>query len=102
MCGRYVTKDQAAIERAFAIVKPWWRFDASYNVAPSQQVPVGVASVHFLVADGAVLEARYVQVVERGRSDPARRVRRFGSGQIRVAFKAHLLYLISRQHSRIH
>jgi len=40
MCGRYVTKDQAAIERAFSIVKPWWRFDASYNVAPSQQVPV--------------------------------------------------------------
>jgi putative SOS response-associated peptidase YedK len=40
MCGRYVTKDQAAIERAFSIVKPWWRFEASYNVAPSQQVPV--------------------------------------------------------------
>lgn len=40
MCGRYVTKDQAAIERAFAIVKPWWRFETSYNVAPTQQVPV--------------------------------------------------------------
>jgi putative SOS response-associated peptidase YedK len=40
MCGRYVTKDQAAIERAFSIVKPWWRFETSYNVAPSQQVPV--------------------------------------------------------------
>jgi putative SOS response-associated peptidase YedK len=40
MCGRYVTKDQAAIERAFSIVKPWWRFEASFNVAPSQQVPV--------------------------------------------------------------
>jgi putative SOS response-associated peptidase YedK len=40
MCGRYVTKDQAAMERAFSIVKPWWRFDASYNVAPTQQVPV--------------------------------------------------------------
>jgi putative SOS response-associated peptidase YedK len=40
MCGRYVTKDQAAIERAFSIVKPWWRFQASYNVAPTQQVPV--------------------------------------------------------------
>jgi putative SOS response-associated peptidase YedK len=40
MCGRYVTKDQAAIERAFAVVKPWWRFETSYNVAPTQQVPV--------------------------------------------------------------
>lgn len=40
MCGRYVTKDQAAIERAFAVVKPWWRFEASYNVAPTQPVPV--------------------------------------------------------------
>lgn len=40
MCGRYVTRDQAAIERTFSIVKPWWRFEASYNVAPSQQVPV--------------------------------------------------------------
>jgi putative SOS response-associated peptidase YedK len=40
MCGRYVTKDQAAMERAFAVVKPWWRFAASYNVAPTQQVPV--------------------------------------------------------------
>ena len=40
MCGRYVTKDQAAVERAFSIVKPWWRFDQSYNVAPSQLVPV--------------------------------------------------------------
>ena len=40
MCGRYVTKDQAAMERAFSIVKPWWRFETSYNVAPTQQVPV--------------------------------------------------------------
>jgi putative SOS response-associated peptidase YedK len=40
MCGRYVTKDQAAIEHAFSVVKPWWRFQASYNVAPTQQVPV--------------------------------------------------------------
>jgi putative SOS response-associated peptidase YedK len=40
MCGRYVTKDQAAIERAFSVVKPWWRFQASFNVAPTQPVPV--------------------------------------------------------------
>jgi putative SOS response-associated peptidase YedK len=40
VCGRYVTKDQAAMERAFSVVKPWWRFDASYNVAPTQSVPI--------------------------------------------------------------
>jgi putative SOS response-associated peptidase YedK len=40
VCGRYVTKGQAAIERAFSVVKPWWRFDPSYNVAPTQSVPV--------------------------------------------------------------
>ena len=28
------------MERAFSVVKPWWRFETSYNVAPSQQVPV--------------------------------------------------------------
>ena len=28
------------MERAFSVVKPWWRFRASYNVAPTQQVPV--------------------------------------------------------------
>jgi putative SOS response-associated peptidase YedK len=40
VCGRYVTKDQAAMERAFSVVKPWWRFEASYNVAPTQSVPI--------------------------------------------------------------
>jgi putative SOS response-associated peptidase YedK len=28
------------MERAFSVVKPWWRFDPSYNVAPIQSVPV--------------------------------------------------------------
>jgi putative SOS response-associated peptidase YedK len=40
MCGRYVTRDQAAMERAFSVVKPWWRFEARYNVAPTQPVPI--------------------------------------------------------------
>ena len=40
VCGRYVTKDQAAMERAFSVIKPWWRFEASYNVAPTQSVPI--------------------------------------------------------------
>jgi putative SOS response-associated peptidase YedK len=28
------------MERAFSVVKPWWRFEASFNVAPTQSVPV--------------------------------------------------------------
>jgi putative SOS response-associated peptidase YedK len=40
VCGRYVKKGQAAIERAFSVVKPWWRFEPIYNVAPTQSVRV--------------------------------------------------------------
>jgi putative SOS response-associated peptidase YedK len=39
MCGRYVTRDQAAMEREFTIRRKHWVFEPSYNVAPSQQVP---------------------------------------------------------------
>lgn len=39
MCGRYVTRDQAAMEREFTIRRKHWVFEASYNVAPSQPVP---------------------------------------------------------------
>src|SRR5579871_5285449 len=42
MCGRYITKDQRALERelSFLEVEHWPTFDASYNVAPSQLAPV--------------------------------------------------------------
>ena len=46
MCGRYVTPSEAAIERAYNLTgRQWqaWMVDAyrpSYNVAPSQRVPV--------------------------------------------------------------
>ena len=39
MCGRYVSPDAAAIEREFRISGRDWRFDASFDVAPSQRVP---------------------------------------------------------------
>lgn len=39
MCGRYVSKIDAAIERYFQVKKPRFAF-ASYNVAPSKDVPV--------------------------------------------------------------
>jgi putative SOS response-associated peptidase YedK len=39
MCGRYVSPDEASIEREFNLVRTAWKFPASFNVAPSQQVP---------------------------------------------------------------
>jgi putative SOS response-associated peptidase YedK len=40
MCGRYVSPDDAAIEREFNLVRAEWQFRASYNVAPTDDVPV--------------------------------------------------------------
>jgi putative SOS response-associated peptidase YedK len=40
MCGRYVSPDDAAIEREFNLVRAEWQFPASYNVAPTDDVPV--------------------------------------------------------------
>jgi putative SOS response-associated peptidase YedK len=40
MCGRYVSPDEAAIEREFNLVHTEWQFPPSYNVAPTQSVPV--------------------------------------------------------------
>ena len=40
MCGRYVSPDEAAVEREFKLVPSEWQFPSSYNVAPTQSVPV--------------------------------------------------------------
>ncbi len=40
MCGRYVSPDEASIEREFTLVRAEWQFPPSYNVAPTQNVPV--------------------------------------------------------------
>jgi putative SOS response-associated peptidase YedK len=40
MCGRYVSPDDASTEREFNLVRAEWQFPASYNVAPTQQVPI--------------------------------------------------------------
>jgi putative SOS response-associated peptidase YedK len=46
MCGRYITKDQRALERElpFLDIRDWPTFDASYNVAPTQLAPVAIAT----------------------------------------------------------
>jgi putative SOS response-associated peptidase YedK len=40
MCGRYVSPDEASIEREFNLVRTEWQFPPSFNVAPTQSVPV--------------------------------------------------------------
>lgn len=40
MCGRYVSPEEVAIEREFDLVHSEWKFPQSYNVAPTQIVPV--------------------------------------------------------------
>jgi putative SOS response-associated peptidase YedK len=40
MCGRYVSPNEAAVEREFNLVHMEWQFPQSFNVAPTQEVPV--------------------------------------------------------------
>jgi hypothetical protein len=40
MCGGFGSPDEASIEREFTLVRTEWLFPASFNVAPTQQVPV--------------------------------------------------------------
>jgi putative SOS response-associated peptidase YedK len=40
MCGRYITAQAAAFEKAIRLGKVRWQFEVSYNVAPTQSVPV--------------------------------------------------------------
>jgi putative SOS response-associated peptidase YedK len=47
MCGRYVSPDIAEAERYFLVHLLHWQFERSYNVAPTQLVPV------VRMADGA-------------------------------------------------
>jgi putative SOS response-associated peptidase YedK len=39
MCERYVVPDQMLAERELAAQDTWWKFAASFNVAPSRYVP---------------------------------------------------------------
>lgn len=40
MCGRYITAQAEKFERAVRLGKISWHFDVSYNIAPTQPVPV--------------------------------------------------------------
>jgi putative SOS response-associated peptidase YedK len=40
MCGRYVTPEESEAERYLTVHLLHWHFERSYNVAPSQSVPV--------------------------------------------------------------
>ena len=60
-----------------------------------------MTSVDFLMADGAVLESRRPQIVERRRHDPQCHVRVGGSRQIGVTLEADQAHFLARQHPRI-
>lgn len=40
MCGRYILTQAAKFERALQLARVSWSFEVSYNVAPTQSVPV--------------------------------------------------------------
>lgn len=40
MCGRYILTQAAKFERALQLARVSWSFEVSYNVAPTQAVPV--------------------------------------------------------------
>jgi putative SOS response-associated peptidase YedK len=40
MCGRYVSPDEASIEREFNLVRQEQDIAPSYNIVPTQRVPV--------------------------------------------------------------
>lgn len=40
MCGRYILTQAAKFERAMQLARVSWSFQVSYNVAPTQAVPV--------------------------------------------------------------
>lgn len=40
MCGRYILRQIALAERAFGLDRSAWSFTASYNIAPTQSVPI--------------------------------------------------------------
>ena len=54
MCGRYVAQIDAALEREFRVLRSWSRELVSYNVAPTQEVPV-------VVSVGGVREGRFMR-----------------------------------------
>jgi putative SOS response-associated peptidase YedK len=40
MCGRYVTPATAEAERYFTVHLVRWQFERSFNIAPTQSVPI--------------------------------------------------------------
>jgi len=48
MCGRYVSPDEASIEREFNLVHQDWQFPSSFNIAPTQQCRFFVRSMELI------------------------------------------------------
>lgn len=48
MCGRFITREQAATEREFSVVLPLWSFSAHYNVTLTNKLEPNVPVVHIV------------------------------------------------------
>jgi len=64
MCGRYVSPDEASIEREFNLVRTEWQFPPSFNVAPTQAVPV--VRLHAGVREGVRVRWGLIPYFARG------------------------------------
>lgn len=64
MCGRYILAQADKVERAIRLGKVQWSFEVSYNVAPTQLVPVGRAAHG--VREGVMLRWGLIPYFARG------------------------------------
>lgn len=64
MCGRYVSPDEASIEREFNLLHREWKFPENFNVAPTQPVPA--VRVRAGERDGVLLRWGLIPFFARG------------------------------------
>ncbi len=65
MPERYVIPDQREAEQTFSVAHPWWKFSASFNVAPPRYVPV--VRLHEGETEGVMLRWGLIPAWAEGR-----------------------------------
>jgi|SRR5579872_4094814 len=46
MCGRFITRDQAATEREFSVVLPLWSYSPHFNITLTSRLEPNVPAIH--------------------------------------------------------
>ena len=74
MCERYAIPDQLTAEREFLPTQAWWKFDARYNVAAAQTIPV--IRMHAGQSEAVMMRWGFIPAHAEGKAtrSPARRV----------------------------